>query len=177
MINNELWEKCRAFHGHECPGLTIGYRAALYAVKLLDLKFSKDEDIVCISENDACGVDAIQVILGCSAGKGNLLFHVIGKQAFTIFERKSGKSVRLVLKKMPEGMSRAETFDYLHEKADEEIFDIKPAKIELPERAGMFKSFACAECGEMTAENQIRLRDGKMLCPDCAGKPYDRYHI
>ena len=37
MLNKELWDKCVAFHGHECPGLSIGYRAALYAAKLLDL--------------------------------------------------------------------------------------------------------------------------------------------
>ena len=63
-----LWEKAVAFHGHACGGLTIGYRAALYAIELLDLTFSKDEQVVCISENDTCSVDAIQVILGCSIG-------------------------------------------------------------------------------------------------------------
>ena len=25
------WEKCVAFHGHACGGLTIGYKAACYA--------------------------------------------------------------------------------------------------------------------------------------------------
>lgn len=64
-----LWKKCVGFHGHECGGLTIGYKAALYAKELLDLDFSEDEQVVCISENDACGVDAIQVILGCQCGK------------------------------------------------------------------------------------------------------------
>ena len=36
-MEKELWEKCAAFHGHECGGLTIGYKAALYAIKLLEL--------------------------------------------------------------------------------------------------------------------------------------------
>ena len=90
MINEkELWEKCAAFHGHVCGGLTIGYKAALYAIKLLDLTFSEDEETVCICENDACGVDAIQVILGCTAGKGNLLFHMTGKQAFRFITAKT----------------------------------------------------------------------------------------
>ena len=31
------WEKCVAFHGHACGGLTIGYKAAQYAARLLDL--------------------------------------------------------------------------------------------------------------------------------------------
>ena len=86
MDQKALWEKCVAFHGHECGGLTIGYKAALYAIDLLGLKFSDDEQVVCITENDACGVDAVQVILGCSVGKGNLLFHMTGKQAFNFYE-------------------------------------------------------------------------------------------
>ena len=101
MDKKELWEKCVAFHGHECGGLTIGYKAALYAADLLELTFSSDEEVVCISENDACGIDAIQVILGCSIGKGTLLFHMTGKQAFSFYNRAAGKSVRLVLKKKP----------------------------------------------------------------------------
>lgn len=87
-LNEDLWNKCVAFHGHECPGLTIGYRAALYAIELLGLTFSDDEQVVCISENDACGCDAIQVILGCSIGKGNFLFHMTGKQAFSFMIEK-----------------------------------------------------------------------------------------
>ena len=85
---NVLWEKAVAFHGHVCGGLMIGYKAALYAMKLLELEFSEDEQVVCIAENDACGVDAIQVILGCSVGKGNLLFHMRCKQAFSFYNRK-----------------------------------------------------------------------------------------
>ena len=95
MLNEkELWDKCVAFHGHVCGGLTIGYKAAIYATELMDLCFSDDEQVVCISENDACGVDAIQVVLGCSVGKGNLLFHIRGKQAFSFYNRKTGKSIR-----------------------------------------------------------------------------------
>ena len=92
--NRGFWNKAVDFHGHECGGLTIGYKAALYAMELLHITFSKDEDIVCVSENDACGVDAIQAILGCSVGKGNLLFHMRGKQAFSFYNRKNGNSVR-----------------------------------------------------------------------------------
>ncbi|MDD7389468.1 MAG: FmdE family protein, partial [Lachnospiraceae bacterium] len=36
-MNNELWEKCAAFHGHVCGGLMIGYKASLYAMELLEL--------------------------------------------------------------------------------------------------------------------------------------------
>ena len=39
----KLWEKAAAFHGHVCPGLTIGYRAALYAICLLYTSDAADE--------------------------------------------------------------------------------------------------------------------------------------
>ena len=74
-IDEESWKRCEAFHGHVCGGLSIGYQAARYAKELLGAEFSNDEELVCVAENDACGVDAIQVLLGCSIGKGNLLFH------------------------------------------------------------------------------------------------------
>ena len=105
-MEQALWERCTAFHGHICPGLAIGFRAALCAAQLLELDFSQDEQTVCIAENDACGVDAIQVVLGCSVGKGNLLFHLRGKQAFSFYHRPSGRSVRLCLKPRPQGMTR-----------------------------------------------------------------------
>ena len=27
-MNKELWKRCVEFHGHECPGLAIGYKAS-----------------------------------------------------------------------------------------------------------------------------------------------------
>ena len=80
-MHEALWEKCVEFHGHACGGLALGYRAARYAAQLLDVTPAEDEELVCIAENDACGVDAIQVVLHCSVGKGNLLFHLTGKRA------------------------------------------------------------------------------------------------
>ena len=172
----QLWDKCVAFHGHECGGLTIGYKAALYATDLLGLTFSEDEDTVCISENDACGVDAIQVMLGCSAGKGNLLFHMTGKQAFSFYDRRSGRSVRLVLRRKPEGMSREESFAYYQNTAPSALFDVKETKIPLPEPARIFDSYVCENCGESAGANWIRIQNGKKLCVDCAAS-YDRFHV
>jgi len=170
------WEKCVAFHGHSCGGLAIGYRAAQYAIELLRLTFSEDEDVVCISENDACGIDAIQVMLGCSVGKGNLMFHMTGKQAFSIYNRKSGASVRLLLKKKPEGMTREQSFRYYQEMPPEQLFEDMPTKLQLPEPARIFKSYACDCCGEITAENWIRLQGEKRLCIDCY-QAYDRFSV
>ena len=165
------WKKCVDFHGHVCGGLAIGYRASLYAEKLLGVTYSSDEQIVCIAENDACGIDAVQVILGCSAGKGNLLFHLTGKQAFSFYNRKTGQSVRLVLKKKPEGMTREQSFEYYRTMDFEDLFEVKKTVLEIPETARIFQSFECESCGEIAAENYIRLQNGKKLCIDC----YDEY--
>ena len=170
------FEKCVAFHGHVCGGLTIGYKAAQYAIRLLNLTFSDDEEVVCIAENDACGVDAIQVMLGCSIGKGNLLFHMRGKQAFSVYNRKTGKAVRLVLKPKPEGMTRQESLQYYQSREPEELFDVKPAVITLPEKARLFDSYRCDCCGEVTGTNWIRLAGEKKLCLDCY-ESYDRFDI
>lgn len=172
----KTWNDCVAFHGHECGGLTIGYKASLYAIELLKLEFSDDEQVVCITENDACGVDAIQVMLGCSVGKGNLLFHMCGKQAFSFYNRKTGKSVRLVLKPKPEGMTKAESFAYYQGLEPKEMFDVKETSISLPEKARLFDSYICDCCGEVTGANWIHLAGDKKLCMDCY-ESYDRFNV
>ena len=163
----KTWKDCVNFHGHECGGLTIGYKASLYAIDLLKLEFSDDEQIVCIAENDACSVDAVQVMLGCSVGKGNLLFHIRGKQAFSFYNRKTGKSVRLLLKPRPEGMTKAESFAYFQSRKPEDLFTVGETRIPLPEKARLFDSYPCDCCGEITGANWIRLSGGKKLCLDC----------
>ena len=124
----------------------------------------------------ACGVDAIQALLGCSIGKGNLLFHMRGKQAFSFYNRATGKSVRLVLRPRPEGMTREESFAYYQAQKPADLFDVKPATIPLPEPAKLFDSYPCACCGEVTGANWIRLVGGQKLCLDCAGS-YDRFDV
>lgn len=162
----KTWEDCVAFHGHECGGLTIGYKASLYAAQLLGLTFSEDEQVVCVAENDACGIDAIQVMLGCTAGKGNLIVRLRGKSAYSFYDRKSGKSVRLVLKPRS-GMTRQESFAYYQAGAPEELFEVKAAAVALPEKAKLFESHICSRCGEMTGQPWLRQVEGEWLCMDC----------
>ena len=167
------FEKCAAFHGHVCGGLIIGYQAARYAKELLELDFSGDEQLVCITENDACGVDAIQVLLGCSVGKGNQLFHLRGKQAFSFYNRLTGKSVRLVFR---QSAKQGRSGEELLNMAPGELFDVKPTQIRLPEEAKIFDSYPCDCCGEITGANWIRISGDKKLCLDCYGS-YDRFDV
>lgn len=86
MHDDGLWERCAAFHGHICGGLAIGYKAAVYAARSLGLRFSSDEELVCIAENDACGIDAIQVALGCTLGKEEALRYFLESEPEKLFK-------------------------------------------------------------------------------------------
>jgi formylmethanofuran dehydrogenase subunit E len=90
------FEDAVRFHGHSCPGLAIGYRMTVAGLAALEQARAGDEELVAIVENDACGVDAVQVVAGCSFGKGNLVFRDVGKPVYTFFSRATGRGVRVV---------------------------------------------------------------------------------
>lgn len=69
-------------------------------MKRLGEIFSKDEELIAIVETEACFADAVQVITGCTFGKGNFLFRDYGKMALALLSRARKKGVRLCL--MPE---------------------------------------------------------------------------
>ena len=87
-----------------------------------------------------------------------MIFRNRGKQAFTFFNRNTGEKIRLVLKALPE-MERDEMENYILTEPDaSKIFDFKTPDYELPERARIFQSVICEECGEKTAE-QMKAAD------------------
>lgn len=124
-----------------------------------------------MTENDACGVDAVQILLGCTYGKSNLIPRLRGKMAFSFFVRGTDRRVRLVLEAKNEGMSRDEYQNYLLTTSYEQLFKIGKPSYGLPEPARLFPSQACAACGESTAEFGLRVQGGKLVCLDC----YDAY--
>ncbi len=167
IMNQLLWDKCVEFHGHKCPGLAIGFKACEAAKKEMGLQFSQDEEVVCITENNACGVDAIQVLTGCSFGKGNLIYKPNGKMAFTFFSRKTGQNMRFMLKEFNNDMDRETKIDFLLNSDTKNIFDVKQTDIDLPHKARLFNSIKCESCGEIVAEPYARIMDGKKVCLDC----------
>ncbi len=175
-MDEELWSECIRFHGHACGGLAIGYRAAMLACEILGIppEKAKDEEVVCVAENDACGLDSIQVVLSCTVGKGNLVLRPRGKSAYSFFDRRSGRSVRLVGKLPRDGsMSREEAVRFVLEADASDLFDVKEPGFEVPEKARMFNTITCARCGEGVREDMARSVDGEMVCLDCFA-PYHR---
>ena len=160
------------FHGHECPGLAIGYRMASAALEELRSTRAEDEEIVAIVENDACGVDALQCVTGCTFGKGNLLFRDYGKQIYTLYSRSTGTGVRVVFhgKGIPDALRKDPhtLMTWIMSAPTDSIISVSPVHISEPEPARIRKSVFCTSCGELVMESRVREIDGKPYCIPCA---------
>ncbi len=166
----DLWNKAVSFHGHGCPGLAIGVKAAEAAIKTMKITFSEDEEIVCIAENSSCSVDGIQALLSCTIGKGNLIINNHFKQVFTFFDRKSGKGVRMYFSASPDARSRDEWLRYILTTPAEQLFTFSAPSMDMPPTAVIYKSFPCCSCGELTAEPALKEINGGLYCAECSSK-------
>lgn len=167
-MRGELWEKAVAFHGHECGGLALGVRVSMEAIKRLNITFSEDEELVCITENDACGVDGVQVLLGCTMGKGNLIYYGTGKMAFNFYNRTTGESFRIIAKPKEQVNTKGMSYiDYILTCPVEEAFEIMETRYKLPEKARSLNTVICEICGEGAPETKMRVQDGKLVCLEC----------
>jgi formylmethanofuran dehydrogenase subunit E len=160
------------FHGHDCPGLAMGYRMAQAGMNALKALRSEDEEVVAIVENNACGVDALQCVTGCTFGKGNLIFRDYGKHVYTLYSRKTGKGVRVALygTGIPKDMkeNRAELIGFILQAREQDILSIREVIIDTPEPARIHNSVNCDICGERVMETRTRLLKGKTVCIPCA---------
>lgn len=149
--------------------------------------------LVAIVETNACGTDAVQVLTGCTFGKGNFIYKDHGKQAFTFISRRSGKAVRIAMKpgvietgkrhqellhkvmddsateeELREfwAMHRRKSLEILEQPA-EELFTIRAVDITVPPKARIESSISCARCGEPTMASKLVGQDGHQVCQDC----------
>ena len=188
-------KKCIEFHGHLCPGLIYGYVVAKTAMDLLKLNRSRDEEVVAISENDSCSVDALQILLGTSIGKGNLILKDYGKNVYTILNRQNKKAYRFSRKKhyQYQGKDKDEFIrldaaissgtatekekrrhkmmksgDLLQRPFDD-IFSTERVDPVMPPYATLARSEPCAICGEMTMSTKmVKAENGRHMCIPCA---------
>lgn len=192
-INEEMVQNTVAFHGHMCPGLAVGIRAAELALREIG-PHAQDEEIVAVVETDMCGVDAIQFLTGCTFGKGNLIHLDHGKNIFTFYRRSDGKGIRVASR--PEAFGQPDPewealrsrlgepnltqkerdrFWQLHEVRArqildiplENLFEIKKPQGKIPSHARIMESVICESCGEGVMETRTRRFSGKTLCIPC----------
>ncbi|WP_245926509.1 FmdE family protein [Methanospirillum lacunae] len=187
------FEEVVRFHGHVCPGLAIGYQISLAAMNALGVTRPDDEELVAIVETDACGIDAIQVVTGCTAGKGNLIIKDYGKHVFTFINRANGEAVRVIGKQpnIPEqaelssmrpkifgGSASEEEHQAYHilthtvvkkiiALRPEEVATVEKVTVDLPATAKIFSSIPCGCCGEMVADGKTKEYNGKRICVPC----------
>ena len=171
-MKNVDFESCVAFHGHRCPGLAIGYRMAVAAMDALEKNRAEDEQLGTIVENDACGVDALQVVAGCTFGKGNLVFRDVGKSVYTVFSRETGRGVRVNFHghglSKTNGQERSERIEEILSAPVAAILSIRDVAQEIPPAAQIHGSMTCALCGERVMETRTRSIDGKVVCIPCS---------
>jgi len=186
-------EEIVRFHGHMCPGLAMGIRAAEVALREIG-PHSADEEVVALVETDMCAVDAIQYLTGCTFCKGNLIHLDHGKNAYTFIRRSDGRAIRIAarpgaLSWDPErrelmGKIKAKTADAFErmrfqelqrsrsqvvlEAPEEELHTVeKIQQAEIPPMARIQPSVTCAQCGEPTMQTRIRQVEERALCPPC----------
>lgn len=186
-------EGARKFHGHSCPGLTLGIRVSELALREIG-PHATDEEVTATVETDNCSIDAIQYLTGCTFGKGNLIFRDYGKSAYTFSRRSDGKTIRITLRQDALGAANPER-DALFRKVRageatkqeairaqqlrdlqieemlalplEKMFDVQFLDAPLPEKAQIYHSVVCAGCGETVMETRIRLLQGQPYCIPC----------
>lgn len=184
-------EKAIQFHGHICPELLMGIRAAEFALSYLQAEPGLEE-LSTIAENNSCGVDAFQAILGCTVGKGNLYWRDYGKMVYTVFCRSTDRAIRLAQRmdaldnpvvekylalrgqetltpeeEAEQEMLLAEMFEWIMGQPLEKLFNWR--EVDRPEidKAAVQKSVPCQKCGEGVMQNRAVLTDDGLLCPEC----------
>jgi formylmethanofuran dehydrogenase subunit E len=193
------WEQAVDFHGHRCMGLVFGCRV-VEAARQFFKERDVDEELVAIVENDNCSIDAIQALMGCTLGKGNLIFKDYGKQAYTFIRRADKKAIRITLLDRPDekraalgnlqkrvlaGDASAAEQEFLKRKTEElledylsrpleEICLVKEIDVEIPEKARLFPTVVCSSCQEKVMEPRARVKNGRVVCLPCSGEGYTR---
>jgi formylmethanofuran dehydrogenase subunit E len=133
-----LLNRAAEIHGHYCPGLALGVKAAYIACKRLGIVHSDGmEEIMAVVECNNCFVDGIQAISGCTLGNNALIYKDLGKTAVTFYRRGEKTGLRLVAN----GASSRKDKDDQPEKETRNLFDkaVKKREELTPEESKRFK--------------------------------------
>ena len=171
----------KSFHGTPAPGLIIGG----FMIDLAMKNLPEGEFFDAICETPVCLPDAVQILTPCTIGNGWLSVVPFGKFAVTLYEKYSGRGVRVYLDtKKLENWPEIRDWYLKKKKKQEQDSDLLMAQIkeaghgllsfehvqvdpEKVRRKKMGPVNICPGCGEA-----YPLRDGER-CLDCSGpSPY-----
>ncbi len=191
-MTQKEFEMAMAFHGHKCPAMPLGYRAAEAAMTALGVERAKDKELYVVSETGkdhaaGCFLDGVMSATGCTYGKSNIEKKYYNKMAFTLIDVVNGKAVRIRLKDEFFGNMLNSPFvtqrkqgvapqDVPSEIADPLVSNVlnmpeekfllvgEVADYDFPKGKGCFETNLCSECGERVFVN--KLKNG--VCIPCA---------
>jgi formylmethanofuran dehydrogenase subunit E len=185
-------------HGHKCPAMPLGLRAGAAALAALGVERSADGQLEAVLElGDAhcahCFADGVQMITGCTFGKGNIRKLGYGKFGLTLVERATGRRVRVVPRAEAQAASRQTPFfqDYRMkgvpasqvpaEQVEPLIQKVMNAPVEAILNVGpveqgpvaakpgeQFDAFVCARCGDMVIASYGRSQGDLKVCIPCS---------
>jgi len=188
-------------HGHFCPFSALGVKAGARAVRDLGVRKSTGmEEVIAIVETNSCFSDGVQITTGCTFGNNALIYRDFGKTAFTL-ARRSGDGIRISVLADRVKAERTPETNELWEKVvvqrrgsdaerdrlnelwrdlsfrtldlpDDEVFEARQVKVEVPSYARIFASVQCSVCGESIMEPRARIKNGKPVCIPCSGQAY-----
>ncbi len=193
----EFFEAGLKLHGHKCPAMPLGLRAGAIAMNRLGVERSQDKNLLALVElgDDHCSHcmgDGVQMITGCTFGKGNIRQLGYGKFGLTLVDRTTGRAVRVVpvaeaqvqIKRTPffqdyrvKGVPASKVPDEIVDPLIERVFDIPEAGLfkvsevfayEAPVTPENFHSFICSRCGDMVVEPYGRIIGSHQVCIPCA---------
>ena len=156
-----IWKASLLLHGTPCGSRALGVRVCDTVLTRLGLETPEPNRLVCVTESDGCCVDALQVGLGCTMGKGHLLFYKTGMLVFTVYDLTGGGSVRL--------RTRGEVAERIHEMNPRELLSMPESALFTLEEARPMTprvlrrvTTACNARGEQIPPRVPGLQD----CPD-----------
>ena len=181
-----------AFHGHMCPGLAVGARAA--RIGLREVGRPPQQPVSVVAETAMCSVDAVQFLTGCTLGNGDRVFRDHGKNAFTFVRRSDGRAVRVMTRPdaLPPDPEHARLrrlvddgvatdaerarFSELHLARSEMIFTLAEEALfsieaedhppTLPDDRTQ-ETVVCARCGEAVMHTRVAVTAEGFRCAPC----------
>ena len=131
MLDERTWTICTDFHGHDCPGIALGFKVVEGAADLLGIEGTLPQTVPglsCVSTTLKCPVDAVRCLLGCTEESGTLLFPPSSPtdMDFTFALEPDGKKVRLSAKPHTFGGRRGrEAIEYVLSVPYTELLDVE----------------------------------------------------
>ncbi len=194
----EVLEASFLIHGHVCGGMPLGFRAGVAALEALGIGREENMAHRVFVETGTghaagCFADGVQMATGCTFGKGLIARTEFGKWAANLVDVATRRAVRVSVR--PEVMEAALASPFvqmrhrgvpptevpldvsrplvegLMARGDGDIFTVS-AVFEYPlgpPASPCFDTVRCSACGEVVAQNKVRMKEGAPICLPCSG--------